>query len=123
VGRHRLLEGRQPQLLRLSEQPRAIARLAEFPRQNSGCLKPQGAAAEIGRQPSASFQGCRGNCVRAAKLGALCRRFETRRRFFVRTGCCAGGVPGGTIRIVGECLGQGGVRASPLFGGCRLLNR
>ena len=71
VGRNCLLEGRQPQLLRLSEQSCAISRVAELPRENSGFLEPEGAAPEIGRQPSASFQGCRGDCVRATELRAF----------------------------------------------------
>jgi len=122
VGRNCLLEGRQPQLLRLSEQSCAISRVAELPRENSGFLEPEGAAPEIGRQPSASFQGCRGDCVRATELRAFGGRFEPPGHVFVRTSRGACSVPGGTIGIIGESLGEGSMRPPPLLGGCRLLD-
>jgi len=122
VGRNCLLEGRQPQLLRLSEQSCAISRVAELPRENSGFLEPEGAAPEIGRQPSASFQGCRGDCVRATELRAFGGRFEPQGHVFVRTSRGACSVPGGTIGIIGESLGEGSMRPPPLLGGCRLLD-
>jgi hypothetical protein len=97
--------------------------VAELPRETSGSLEPQGAAPEIGRQPSASFQRCRGDRVRTTKLCALGSGFEPLRHLFVRTSSGTGSVPGSTIRIIGESLGQGSMRSPPLLGGRRLLHR
>jgi hypothetical protein len=86
-------------------------------------VEPQAAAPEIGRQPSASFQRCRGDRVRTTKLRALGGSFEPHRHLFVRTSGGTGGVPGSTVRIIGESLGESGMRSPPLPGGCRLLHR
>jgi len=86
-------------------------------------VEPQGAAPEIGRQPSASFQRYRGDCVRPALLRALGGRFEPHRHLFVRTSGGTGGVPGSTVGIIGESLGEGSMRSPSLIAGCRLLHR
>jgi hypothetical protein len=89
----------------------------------SGSLEPQGTAPEIGRQPSASFQRCRGDRVRTTELRSLGGRFEPHRHLFVRTSSGTGSVPGSTIRIIGESLGEGSMRSPPLLRGGRLLHR
>jgi hypothetical protein len=86
-------------------------------------VEPQAAAREIGRQPSASFQRYRGDCVRTALLRALAGRFEPHRHLFVRTCSGTGGVPGSTVGIIGESLGESSMRSPPLLSGCRLLHR
>jgi hypothetical protein len=85
-------------------------------------VEPQGAAPEIGRQSSASFQRCRGDCVRAAILRAVGGRFEPHCHLFVRTSGGTGSVPGGTVKIIGESLGEGGMRSPSLLGRRRLLH-
>jgi hypothetical protein len=123
MGCLRLLEGRQPKLVSLSEQSNAIGRLPQLPFEYSGSVEPQGAAPAIGRQPSASFQRCRGDCVRTAKLCTLCGRFEPYSYLFDRTCSGTGGVPGSTIRIIGESLGESGMRSPPRLSRRRLLDR
>jgi len=122
MGRLRLLEWRQPQLVGLSEQSCAVGRVAQLPRETSGSVEPQAAAPEIGRQPSASFQHCRGDCVRAAKPRALGSRFEPHCHLFVRTYSGTGGVPGSTVGIIAESLGKSSMRSPPLLRGCGLLH-
>ena len=43
--------------------------------------------------------------------------------YLVRPGCCRGAVPDGAVRLIGQCLGEGSVRASKLVGRHRLLDR
>ncbi len=86
-------------------------------------MEPQGAAGEIGRQTTASFQRCGGDCMRAASLRALGGRFEPHCHLFIRTGGGTGGVPGSAVRIISESLGEGSVHSPPLLGGRRLLHR
>jgi hypothetical protein len=86
-------------------------------------VEPQAAAPEIGRQPSASFQRCRGDRVRTTKLRALGGRFEPHRHLFVWTSSGTGSVPGSAIRIIGQSLGEGSMGTPPLLGGRRLLHR
>jgi len=122
VGRLCLLERRQPQLLSLSQQSCAIPRVAQGQRDRSSSLKPQGTAREIRRQASASLQCCHGHCVGTTKLRALGRLFKPHRHLFVRAGSGTGGVPSGTIRIIGESFGEGSMRSPPLLSGRRLLH-
>jgi hypothetical protein len=86
-------------------------------------VEPQAAAPEIGRQTSTSFQRRRGDCVCAASLRALGGRFEPHCHLFVRRSGGTGGVPGSTVGIIGESLGEGSMRPPPLLRGRRLLHR
>jgi hypothetical protein len=61
--------------------------------------------------------------VRTAKLCTLCGRFEPYSYLFDRTCSGTGGVPGSTIRIIGESLGESGMRSPPRLSRRRLLDR
>jgi hypothetical protein len=60
--------------------------------------------------------------VGTASVSALSRSLEPYCHFFVRTGGRPRGVPRRTVRIIGESLGEGGVRSPSLVGGCGLLD-
>ena len=61
--------------------------------------------------------------MRTTKLRALGGCVEAYRHLFVGTSSGTGSVPGSTIGIIGESLGEGSMRSSPLLRGRRLLHR
>jgi len=97
--------GRQPQLVGLSEQSRAVRSSCPASHREMSCsVEPESATPGVGREPSASFRGLSQQRLRAHRVAAraLGGRFEPHCHLFVRANSGTGSVPGSAVGIIGR---------------------
>src|SRR5579859_6726529 len=111
---NRVLGSRKADLLRRSEQAHAVARTPDLAREVAGKEEPLCAALWFGGQLRRSLQRRDRDVAGPAKRCPVCRSIERLGDRLVRPGYGRGAVPDGAVRLVGECLGEGVMRAPKL---------